>query len=289
MTIQEICAHLGLRYTTTGEHARPGWLQIDCPDCGPGSGKFHLGINLRKVYTNCWKCGPKWLPAVLSRASGVSIAKIRGMLAGLEVDLEAEPSERVAGRLSIPHGVGELSPVHREYLKRRRFDPDEIAEVWGVRGIGLASKLAWRLWIPFRWYGETVSWTTRAVADGAKAKYVSAAPSEEKIHHKDLLYGEELAGEAIVIVEGPIDVWRVGPGAVAVSGLNWTRNQIKRMIRHPRRVICFDNEYDAQMRATALARELAVWPGETLMASLSAPDPGSATDAEIRELRRYLR
>ena len=38
-------------------HGRHGWVQVDCPRCGPGSGKFHLGFSLTTAAVNCWRCG----------------------------------------------------------------------------------------------------------------------------------------------------------------------------------------------------------------------------------------
>jgi DNA primase len=137
--------------------------------------------------------------------------------------------------------------------------------------------------------GETVSWTTRAVGTDPR-RYISAAPEQEKVNHKTLLYGEELAGHAIVVVEGPIDAWAIGPGAVAIMGLHTTPEQIHRIGSHPLRAICCDNEMAALHRAERMACVLQQFPGETYIVQLeTGKDPAEAEQGEIDEIRqRFL-
>ncbi|MBW2309219.1 MAG: hypothetical protein JRG73_20040, partial [Deltaproteobacteria bacterium] len=110
--------------------------------------------------------------------------------------------------------------------------------------------------------------------------------SEEAVPHKTLLYGEELAGHAIIVVEGPTDAWRIGPGAVATMGLGYSSEQVIRIKNHPVRAVCFDKSIEAQTVARKLAAALSVFPGQTFVASLDAADPGSAAQREVCELRR---
>jgi hypothetical protein len=190
------------------------------------------------------------------------------------------------GKLVMPDGVGDLTSAHEDYLYHRGFDPSEISQLWKVRGIAGIGKLKWRLFIPIRQGTETVSWTTRAICDGVKAKYINARPEQEAVPAKSLLYGEEYARGSVIVVEGPTDCWAVGPGAVATMGLSCTKAQILRISKYAKRCICFDNSPDAQRRAERLAVALSILPGETLRCELNAPDPGSASEREIERLRR---
>jgi hypothetical protein len=130
-----------------------------------------------------------------------------------------------------------------------------------VGGIGLASKFAWRVFIPFYFRGEVVSFLTRGIVD--EQRYRSAQASEEILDHRSLLYGEDHARHAIVICEGPTDVWAIGPGAVATCGIGYKREQVVRMAGFPVRGILYNNEPEAQRRAKKLCRELEVFPGKT--------------------------
>jgi len=170
------------------------------------------------------------------------------------------------------------------------LDPEQIQERWGVRAIGLAPNLAWRLWIPIHLHGEVVSWTTRSIGDKG-TRYISAAPDQEAVPHRELLYGEDRAGHAVVVCEGPVDVWRLGPGAVATMGVGYTPAQVERISHHTLRVICFDGEMAAQRRAGRLADELVGFPGKTVVVELeSGKDVAEADEEEIKQLRKeFLR
>ncbi len=178
--------------------------------------------------------------------------------------------------------TGPLLKAHRAYLRGRGFDPEQIEAVWGIGGIGVASRLAWRLFIPVHLGGEVVSWTTRAIGDDP-VRYVSARPEEEALPIHSLLYGEDYLRYAVVVCEGPTDAWRIGPGAVALMGVKYTQAQVVRIARYPRRIICFDP--DAQERSRALASELAPFPGETLVVVPGAKDIAESSPDDIEEVR----
>jgi hypothetical protein len=200
--------------------------------------------------------------------------------------VEVLPQQR-RGKLVIPAGVGPMLPIHRKYLSLQRgLDPDEMDELWGVRGIGLAAEYAWRLWIPVYHHGEIVSWTTRAIGTGSQ-RYLHAPPSQESQPLKSVLYGGDLVRHAVVVCEGPIDAWTIGPGAVATCGLGYTRSQLLEISKFPIRVVCFDREPAAQKRAKRLARQLQVFPGETHVVELeTGKDANECQRSEIMELRK---
>jgi hypothetical protein len=195
--------------------------------------------------------------------------------------------KQLAGTVKIPDGVGDLKKAHIEYLKRRGFDPDEIVETWGVQGIGVASELSWRLWIPVYSKHELISWTTRAVSDNVKLRYITARPNQEAASLKSVLYGDDLTSGPIVVVEGPTDAWRIGRGGVAILGLKYTHEQVMAIAAHPVRTVCFDQEPAAQAVARKLAEELSWCDGETHLAELeTGKDPATADRGELDLLRR---
>jgi len=272
---------------TGHHHTRTGWLQLDCPFCSPKSGRWRLGYNVQGRYVNCWTCGPHRLVETLVELIGVNPTQAFKLLGGIDFEKLRTTPQR--SKLVLPPGVGPLQSPHKRYLQGRRFDIPYVVRVWGVQGIGLSSRLSWRVFIPIRLRDETVSWTTRAVSDNVPKRYHSASPSEESLPHRELLYGEEYARHSIIIHEGPLDVWRTGPGAVATMGTAFTRAQVARMSKYPIRAVCFDSEPDAQKRARDLCRQLEVFDGQTFNVVLKAKDAGSASDSEIKQLRgRFL-
>lgn len=191
------------------------------------------------------------------------------------------------GTLKIPQGVGPLLPQHRSYLQQRGFNPGNLEKMWKIGGIGLASRLAWRIFIPVTLDGEVVSWTTRAITDDIDVPYINAKKDEEKYPLKALLLGEELVRHTILVVEGPLDVFAIGPGTCCTFGVQYTQEQMCRIARYPRRVIAFDNEPLAQRQARKLVKELSAWPGETYNIILdSGKDASRASKEDVHELRR---
>lgn len=288
MKIEELlaAARIPFRYAGQHHHVSHGWVGLDCPWCSPRSGRFRLGIHLARLTAYCWTCGSHSLLDVLVEVLGEPHSAVRKMLGGLATATTA-PKKR--GTYRQPDGVGPLEEVHRDYLRSRGFNPDVVARTWRVRGIGLAPRLAWRLFIPITLRGEAVSYTTRAVVDGVRLRYITAPAGDEAVPCKSLLYGEDQAGVSVIVVEGPVDVWRIGPGAISTLGVGFSRAQVRRLLAFPVRHVCFDNERPAQRRAADLCRALSAFPGTTRRIQLDSKDPGSATDEEIAELRKLIR
>lgn len=291
--LPDIFERHGINTKQAGEHHHvgKGWIGVDCPDCSPDSNHFRLGFHLRTGRCNCWNCGAKNPIKTLAKVCGIpfgvafEIWQKSNVLFKLNVPL----SDRNR-TLKAPEGVGPLLPCHRSYLRNRGFDPDEIVRLWGVQGIGISARLAWRLFIPiFDEFGRMVSWTTRATAANTSARYKSARADEEAVPHKSILYGAHLARLAVVVVEGPLDAWAIGPGAVATCGVGITRRQVVRISSYPLRIICFDRSKEAQHRAALVCEELSAFSGKTVNLALeTGDDPAEAEPAEIDEIRRLL-
>lgn len=294
MRITDYLDELRVDYRRFGEskHVTENWIGAVCPYCGTGTGNYGLGINLRTGSCSCWRCGPHSLSSALAEITGLPVAKLRADLKGVE-HLRRGPVE-VTGKLELPAGIEDLGPAHRRYLAGRGFDPDEIAAVWKVQGIGVAAKLQWRLFVPIHRDRDVVSWTTRVITDDGPHtdRYRGAKRTQEAIAKHRLLYGEDLARHAVVVTEGPTDCWAIGPGAICTCGVGFSHAQMARISRFPNVAICFDGEPAAQRRARVLADQLAVLGCDVSVVRLRAKDAAVAmlTDpGELRELRsRFL-
>lgn len=269
-------------------HVREGWIGVDCPWCG-GSGKYHLGVHLSTLRATCWRCGYHKLTEVLARLLRVSSSQARVITKDLPRTARIESEPIIArGRLETPSMLEDLSEPHLRYLRRRGFDPRSLIELWGLRGLGPFGRPYWRIWIPVRLDGKTVSWTTRSIGDGGSPRYIHAEPDQEAWPIKTLLYGWDHVRHSVIVCEGPTDVWRIGPGAVAVFGLNVSVEQMQRLAEVPKRIVCFDSEPVAQRASEKLCRELSIFPGETIRVALDSADPGEATEEEVERLRSLL-
>lgn len=289
MTVHELLEDLGIPTAPPGHHhVREGWAGLDCPLCSPGSHRYRLGIHPQRRNAHCWACGTVNLITALTLASGKKPREVIQHTRRIAQDaLYGQRKGKLGGsprKLVLPPGIDFMRSVHRKYLIRRGFDPDEIARVWGVMGIGLESRLPWHLFLPITLDGRVVSWTTRSLGDEGR-RYINAGSGEEEVSAKHLLYGEEYCNQSVVVVEGPTDVWRIGPGAVGLFGLKYTREQVLRLSKYPVRVVYLDPEPVAQRVAGRLCRELEAYPGKTYRVKADT-DPGECGPEEVEKLRR---
>jgi hypothetical protein len=284
--LRTLLAELGIPYRLGGQHrnVREGFIGLDCPFCGTWD-KFHLGIAIGSSVATCWSCGKHPLAEVLHVLTDRPWQECQTLVRSTAryrplADAVSRPEPSV--RVTIPDGVGPLGKAHRRYLEQRGFDPDELVRIWGLRGIGLwGGMLSWRIWIPVMQGGQLVTWVARAIGKDAEPRYRSASA----VAIKSVLFGEDYCQDVVIVVEGPLDAMRIGPGAVATFGIGWSEAQARRLQRYRRRVLVFDREPAAQASAGRLAKRLAGFPGETIIVCLDAADPGCAEADEISAIR----
>lgn len=288
MNFAQLLEDHGIETATDHHHSRPGWIQIDCPFCGAGSGGYHMGYNITSNYTNCWRCGSHSIVQTLMVLLGIGAKKAIELRDSLDAEDGRQFEKKPRGKLVLPDGIGGLLAPHKTYLHQERgFSPTKLTRLWGIQGIGLASRLSWRVFIPIIHQGEVVSWTTRALKDSG-SRYIGAAPHEEAIDRRELLYGEDYCRHACIVHEGPTDVWAIGPGAVCTMGTGYSRAQLLRISKYALRIICFDREPEAQRRAKKLADDLCVFPGTTRNVVIDAKDAASATHKQRDRVRALL-
>lgn len=287
MNIEELLDELNVAYLSTGhKHCRTGWLQLrHCPFCS--SSNYHLGFNTTNSYFVCWRCGWHSTWEVLQRL-GVGPGRIKELLG----QFTSNPISKVQagpGKLKEPKVKGPLQSAHKRYLQERGFDWKQLVQLWRIEGIGIHQRLGWRIYIPIAYRGATVSWTTRAIGNRVTQRYLSASAAEESVPHKHTCYGIDYCRHSVVICEGPVDAWAVGPGAVGLFGTAFTSAQVRMLVDIPNRFICFDSSTEAQQKAQGLAQQLACFPGSTENLIIDAKDPGEASDKELRLIRKITK
>lgn len=289
MNIIELYQQHRTPHMTAGghHHTRPGWVQTDCPQCGPRSGKWHLGYCLGGRFFHCWRCGRMPFFETLAALLDIGLPEARKLTRDLDAPL-ATNYARPIGRYKPPAGVGPLLEPHLRYLTERGFEPDELAALWGLGGISIAARLGWRIFIPVLQRGKPVSWTTRSISDNVEQRYITASVSEQSCDISHVLFGDDYCYSSVIVCEGPFDVFRFGPGAVALLGQKWSNAQLNKLARYPVRVVCLDNEPDTQRRASRLCDALEGFPGETINVVLNSKDPASASEREVKRVRGLL-
>lgn len=175
---------------------------------------------------------------------------------------------------------------HRAFLVARNLDPDYLEAEWKCQGIGSFAKYPMRLFIPIAYNQVDISWTARAVC-GQEPRYQTCPDENKLMNEKHSLFGIDFVQDTAIIVEGPLDAIRGGKGFVATYGTAITNAQVAAMAGITRRIICLDNEPIAQSVAARIARDLSMFPGETIVTKTKAKDIGESSDREIQELRNF--
>lgn len=279
------------------------WLALRCPWCHDE--EQHAAIKDGKNWLYCWRCGGHPLADSVAKLSTKPEHEVRTLLRQLLRDTDVDILRPIVKRANAPDAVkwpaqchDGLGHAHAHYLKKIRGfkNPRRIAALWSLRSTDMSERgWSWRIVAPFFIPGEesAVACQGRTLSDAVEPRYRSLDDERCVIPVKHLLYGEDLVpGESVIVVEGPIDAWKVGPGAVSCSGTGWTREQLMRLSRFSNRFICFDNEPTAQEKAEELAATLSALDGKHTAVGMFSPDEakdfGELPEEEAWAFRREL-
>ncbi len=298
MDFKKFCSEHRIQYFTEGhKHCRPGWLNLACPFCWGHDG-YHLGYCEQGDFFSCWRCGfhPAWevVASLLNLSRGAALDMVRRYRHDRPTHSNIHRSRLAKDRVPLvvlPFGSGPLAPHHNKYLQKRGFsDPSATAELWRLYGTGIVGPYKLRIIAPIYFGGVLVSFQGRDITERSPLKYKACEQTKEARDHKTCLYGiDEVPGDTIIVTEGIVDVWKIGPGAVATFGIKYTPSQLRLISRFQRRFILFDSgEPEAVNQARKLAGELAALGGTTEIVTLDYEDPGEMSEAEGVELRKSL-
>ena len=194
---------------------------------------------------------------------------------------------------------GPITPLQRlprthpaiEYLEGRFFDPDKIGRVYGVGYCATSHYYlaGHRIIIPVLDESGTMrGWQARFIGEppkGGVPKYFTAP----NMQRRSLLYNINRAKEycTVVVVEGPTDVWSVGPMAVAAFGKTLTQMQRVMLRRHWRQgscVLLFDANAQEENNEMHLKLRNSFRHGCAAVPLPDGTDPGSLDRGFLRGL-----
>ena len=268
-------------------------MELDCPWCG----RPHLGFNTRSRVFSCWYCGKKKTDETLGRLLGVHTdSELQTILRKYSTDVPVSAGPRVietpvGGKYIEPANIP-LTRAHGDYLRRRGFNPKELVEKWGISSVpGWEPLLGNRVLMPLTFDGVKVSWQARTVFPDVEPRYLTASKDQEQVHHKDLVYGWDYAsllGRA-VLVEGPMDAWKLGPGAVHGFGVQLMAAQVRLLSQLDEVFVVFDSEPKAQTIGRDIARQLAALGTRAEYVDLeTSKDPGELSMEEGQTVMNEL-
>lgn len=282
-------ASRGIRYSLEGKNVSQGWLGVKCPFCVDKSN--HLGINLHSKAFSCFKCGETGTifryVAALEPGGELAARQVLAEFRSSELALDFKPQTEPVKHFNPPETTP-LSGAAKVYLRKRKFPYKMLQTKYQIAGFDAISTYKFRLFIPVFFNEQMVTFTTRSYTDQIEPKYLHYPKRKSSLFVKETLYNIDNAKDnTVVVVEGPIDAWRIGDGAVATYGVVFTQKQIKLLRERFKRVfVMYDT--DAQDQAEKLTDSLACFSLEVHNIKLAKGDPGGLTHTEAQEIRREI-
>ena len=290
MNIIQLLQDYNIDYSTSGAHTSRGWVNVVCPWCSNnGSIGQHMGIHLSANACNCWKCGSHKIVLTIASIINESEAFTATLLKRyVDVSFTKESVVKSAQLALIkPSGLTSLTANHKKYLFKRGFDADELESKWKLQSTGVLSRVGsisykHRIYIPYFWNNELVTFDSRDVTNQSMNKYQACPVDREVMHRKSILYGNQSAWTDVgICVEGCADVWRFGDLAFATSGITFTSAQVRLIAKTFKTVyIVYDYEVQAQVQARKLKAELRMRGVKAEVIGMTNGDPAEMTKNE---------
>ncbi len=295
--------------------------QIDCPHCGDTRKRCYVGHilgildpKLGQVNWEAWYCHNEQCQADRANRDKLQwklqVPPQKPYWNSTAPTSRATSPEYRAPSIPLPDGLIPLSELHAshpalQYLLGRNFDPLELESIWGVSYLPADGTIYGnRLIIPVRRLidvanqqstaTELAGWQARAIVGGVNNDRKYLFPSG--MQKSKLLYGLPQALEQhgpVKVCEGVADVWRAGPGAVALFGHSMSPEQRALLSkRFAGRPIVMLLDRDASLAnnglASALRSERVGQLGDRRVVAGQLPpgrkDPGECTLAEIEQI-----
>lgn len=260
LDIERILQDIGVTYYTQGKNISDGWIGIGCPFCADDS--THCGL---KGYSfSCWKCGSKGsIKKLLKQLHPGTWGDINALFdkynSSLFISQFREKYNTVTKVEWPEHCTTELPDLHKNYLIKRGYDPQQLQNLYDVRAVYQLGAWCYRLIIPIYIDGILVSYVGRDVTEKSSLKYKNLSKEKSIIPVKKLVFNIDAVDDFSIICEGITDSWRFGSHGVALFGLQFTAQQINTLSKKLKRaVVFFDNEPQAQAKADELAEALSM-------------------------------
>jgi hypothetical protein len=187
---------------------------------------------------------------------------------------------------------------HFRYLQDRGYNYHDLMNKYQISFTGPVSWVQgpygkmnyyWRIIIPIFLDGVMVNFTSRDITEWSSSKY-KMGPNNIAIRPGgDCVYNLDNAGDTIMLVEGPMDVWRIGDGAVAMMGTKFSEAQLSLIANKRPRQVFIVYDAGAEKIAKDLGQRMARLVPQTDYVWLNNTDPDAANAADVADLRALLK
>ena len=280
---------------------RGPWVNIDCPYCDE-KGHYNMGFNCAGDYYHCWKTLHAFpIKKVLSDVLNVPMNSLNEILSGYEGGANLSTrfiKKSKANKIELPTDT--FTPAERKYLKARGFSPKKKKKKYGLVGGGISGRWKFRIIIPIYYNGQLMSWTGRSILpkdvieELGIPRYKNLSIEQSVINSKEIFFNlDNCNGKEVILVEGPMDVLKMGDQTVCSLGTSVTREQELFLTNRFEKVyIAFDNEPAAQEKAKHLGMNLSSAGMKVEVVNIcedfNKNDPGELNEEEVRQIKKEL-
>ena len=273
-------------YKTSGDNVSVGWVGVQCVYCIDHSN--HLGINLQSKAHNCLKCGETGSASKLVQTiDGVDWHKAKTIMEEFSGGLYVPREKHYQQKTTLPIGASKKFPQsHLDFLTKRRYTK-EVIDQYDLYATGPVGVYNHRIIIPVFVNHRMVAFVGRDITGQSDTPYRNSSEQYGTTDVKRTLYNmDNVIGNTVVIVEGILDAWRMGDGAVCTFGTKFTREQLRLLKGMHRAFVMYDA--DALAIAYKLAYDLSSFVKEIRVLEMSEGDPDKMTDDDVRVLRKEI-
>lgn len=285
---------------------RRGWLKGDsfaCPFCGR-EGK--LGINPSLDFFHCFRCdaGGKATTLIMEIADLQTDSQLMSFLKDYKYNgyviqdkiLELKQQTTMVlpeGFKLLNQGDSHLAKAARNYIKRRKFDVDELTR----KGWGYGTKEPYWGYIimPYHKDNKVVYFNAREFLNPGAPRYLNPDNLENGLSKSMLLYNEEAlyTYDSVYLCEGIFNAQTISDDrSICSAGKHISQYQLNLIIKSPveRIIICLDS--DAMKQAIEIAQKLIDYKAVKI---ITFPDGQDANDLGRKKTlkliygTRYLR
>lgn len=301
MNIFEFLEDNDIQYWSEGKNVAIGHVNIQCPFCDDASN--HCSISLSNLKVRCWRCGPHYLDQLISELIHCNFKEAKAIQKTLTGDWMAPPilekqeeASSAKKATNLPsESTAHFPKMHTEYLEGRGFNPRQIIREHRLRACYTIGRYKFRIIIPIYLHNRLVSFTSRDVTGEQDPPYKNASSGEVILTPKRTVYNYDniQPGGNAILVEGPIDVWKLGKPAISILGVEHTEDQILYLMKKKidTLFILFDNDRAGRKAARKLGRVMASIIKNVELIFLKdkkTKDPGALTISEAGFLKRRL-
>ena len=277
------------------------WTHVNCPFCkNPVDTHFNGGFFSLKPAFNCFRCGVHSYYDAVSLVLNISISETHKLLKSYDYIPKETFEKKVAKDEHLDLPGYHLEKKKKEYLRGRGFNTEYLESKFHIRGGGIAGEWSYRILIPIYFNHVLVSWTGRSILPKDVIKelgiprYKNLSIEQSVVNSKEIFFNlDNCNGKEVILVEGPMDVLKMGDDCICSLGTSVTREQeLFLTSRFEKVYIAFDNEPAAQEKAKHLGMNLSSAGMKVEVVNIcedfNKNDPGELTEEEVRQIKKEL-